>query len=108
MIVLKPIGTAQNLKFIPREYAATKAVLRNEITNEETEISGTFTQSTYYLEASLVFDLKEGQFYELTVYNENAIVYKDKIFCTNQTALNYSINKNEYVSNVSDNDFIIL
>ena len=108
MIVLKPITTSQTLKFIPRVYSADRVVLRDEITNQETEISGTFTQIEYYLTASLIFDLKEGQFYNLTVYNVNDIVYKDKIFCTNQTALNYSINKDEYVSNSTNNDFIIL
>ncbi len=108
MIVLKPISTSQTLKFIPREYAADKIVLRNESTNTEIEIEATFTQDKYYLIASIVFDLKEGFFYNLTVYNENDIVYKDKIFCTSQSVLNYSINKDEYVSNATNNDYIIL
>jgi len=108
MIFLKPTTNSQNIQFIPRVYSATRLVLRNEITNQETEITGTFTQIEYYLTASLIFDLKEGQFYNLTVYNVNDIVYKDKVFCTSQTPLSYSINKDEYVSNSTNNDFIIL
>jgi len=108
MIVLKPIGTSQTLKFIPREYAATKVKITDEATNTEVEISGTFTIDKYYLTASLIFDLKEGRFYNLTVLNGTDIVYKDKIFCTTQTALNYSINKDEFTSNVSSNEYIIL
>ena len=34
-------------------------------------------------------------------------VYRDKIFCTNQTIAEYTINKNQYVQNISNNEFII-
>jgi hypothetical protein len=108
MIVLKPIGTAQTLKFIPRAYNATKVVLADESTNTEVEIAGTFTQDKYYLTASIVFNLVEGRFYNLTVYNVNDIVYKDKVFCTSQSVLDYSINKDVYTSNVTSNEYIIL
>jgi len=53
MIVLKPISTNQTLKFIPREYAATKVIITDEATNTEAEISGTFTIDKYYLTSSL-------------------------------------------------------
>jgi hypothetical protein len=108
MIILKPIGTAQTLKFIPREYSATKVVLRDEITGTETEITGTFTQDDYYLTSDLVFSLSEGRFYNLTVYNSSDIVYKDKIFCTSKEVLTYSINDGRYVSNTSNKEYIIL
>lgn len=108
MIVLRPIGTAQNLKFIPREYAATKVVLLDESANTEVEIDASFTQDKYYLTSDIIFNLKEGRFYNLTVYNVNDIVYKDKIFCTDQNVLNYSINKDVYTSTVTDNEYIIL
>ena len=38
------------------------------------------------------------------------IVYKDKIFCTNQvaTSLEYTINKDEYTEHATNNEFIIL
>lgn len=108
MIVLRPIGTAQNLKFIPREYTATKVVLLDESTNTEVEIEASFTQDKYYLTSDIIFNLKEGRFYNLTVYNVNDIVYKDKIFCTEQNVLNYSINKDVYTSTVTDNEYIIL
>jgi hypothetical protein len=108
MIVLRPIETAQTLKFIPREYNATKVVLVDESTNTEVEINATFTQDKYYLTADIAFSLIEGRFYNLTVYNVNDIVYKDKVFCTSQNVLDYSINKDVYTSNVTDNEYIIL
>ena len=81
MIVLRPIGTAQNLKFIPREYAAT---------------------------SNVIFNLVEGRFYVLSVLNGTEVIYKDKVFCTAQNVLNYSINKDVYTSNVTENEYIIL
>jgi len=108
MIVLRPINTPQKLKFIPREYNATKIVLVDESTNTQVEIDATFTQDKYYLTTDITFSLIEGRFYNLTVYNINDIVYKDKIFCTSQNVLDYSINKDVYTSNVTDNEYIIL
>ena len=108
MIVLRPVHTEQTIKFIPREYEATRLVLIDESTNKEVEIAGTFTKDKYYLSADLVFSLIEGRYYTLTVYNNDNIIYKDKVFCTDQNVLNYSINKDVYTSNVTDNEYIIL
>lgn len=135
MIVLKPISTAQVLNFIPRQYNSTvnnyiervlandgtfednillseidstKIVLLDESTNTEVEIIVSFRKNKYYFTADVIFDLKEGRFYVLTVYNNTNIIYKDKVFCTPQNALNYSINKDVYTSNVTDNEYIIL
>jgi len=107
MIILKEQNTPQEFSFIPRELNATTIVLRNETTNVETIINTEFYLSDYYLTVVSVFDLKENTFYNLTVKNNNDIVYKDKIFCTNQDLDTYSVNKNEYVSNVTTNEFKI-
>ena len=107
MIILKEQGTAQTLKFIPRSYGADTIVLRNETTNEEQTISASFALDKYYLTTTTVFNLKENTFYNLTIKNGMEVVYKDRVFCTNQTIVSYSVNKDEYVSNVTNNDFII-
>lgn len=51
--------------------------------------------------------LKENTFYSLKVYLDatNEIIYKDRIFCTNQTVKEYSINQNEYFTPNIDNNF---
>ena len=108
MIVLKPIQTSQTLKFIPREYNANKIVLIDESTNTEVEIIATFTQDKYYLKSDIIFSLIEGRFYNLIDYNNTNVSYKDEVFCTTQNALKYSINKDVYTSNVTDNEYIIL
>lgn len=107
MIILKEQEAAQVLKFIPRSYGADTIVLRNETTNEVQTISATFELYKYYLSTNMVFNLKEGNFYNLTVKNGAEVVYKDKVFCTNQNVLIYTVNQNEYVSNSTNNDYII-
>ena len=133
MIILKEQTQAQTIKFIPRIYSADILVLRNETTNVSTTYNPTFTTDGYYLKCDLVLDLKENTFYNLTVLktnftadnniitvdtdiltadltqlnNQNYIVYKDKIFCTNQNKDDYTVNKNQYVANATTNEFKI-
>jgi hypothetical protein len=107
MIVLTPSGSPQTFSFIPRELKATTIVLRNETTGSETNIAADFFLSDYYLTTTTIFALKENTFYNLTIKNNNDIVYKDKVFCTNQNTDTYTVNQNEYVANVTNNEFKI-
>ena len=91
-----------------------------------------------YLDITETFELKEGRFYDLKIfygsfekrveldngileglqclgveYDANDIIYRDKIFCTSQNTNQikneyYTVNKDDYKSLKSDNDFIIL
>jgi len=106
MIVLKELATAQDIKIIPRKYAATKVVIIGQ--EGETEYLVTPTIESYYLVLNAIYQLKEGQQYSLVVYNDEDIVYKDMINCTNQDVDEYTINKDEYKQNSSNNDYIIL
>ena len=107
MIILKEQAGAQSLKFIPRQYKATTIVLVNEMTNVITTINADFYKDNYYLYTQTVFNLKQGNYYTLTIKNNDEVVYKDKIFCTNQVIADYTINKDEYVANVTNNDYIV-
>jgi len=107
MIILKEQNTSQTFSFIPRELKATTIVLRNETTGTETNIAADFFLSDYYLTTTTVFALKENTFYNLTIKNNNDIVYKDKVFCTNQNTDTYTVNLNEYVANNTNNEFKI-
>ena len=46
-------------------------------------------------------------FYNLTIKNGSNIVYKDKIFCTNQVLEDFTVNQNQYVANTTNNEFVI-
>ena len=137
MIILKEQTQAQTIKFIPRIYSADILVLRNETTNVSITYNPTFTTDGYYLKCAFDFDLdlKENTFYNLTVLknalpftadnntikvdsdiltsdmstfsDENSLVYRDKIFCTNQNKNDYTVNKNQYVANATTNEFKI-
>jgi hypothetical protein len=55
--------------------------------------------------------LVQDNFYNLKVYFENTtdVIYKDRIFCTNQSTAIYSINNLEYtLPNIDNNDYITI
>jgi len=111
MIILTTSSSAQEIKFIPREYAATSIVIHNEDTNTSTTYNGlTFTTEAYYLKTNITFNpvLKEGTFYNISVLNNSDVIYKDNIFCTDQNIEGYSINKNEYTEHETTNEYIVL
>ena len=135
MIILKEQTASQTIKFIPRFYSADTLILRNETTNISVTFNPTFVVDGYYLKCDLVLDLKENTFYNLTILStalpftadngiktvdnniltadmtsfssENSLIYRDKIFCTNQNKDNYTVNENQYVANVTTNEFKI-
>ena len=115
MIILQKSLTSQTISFIPREYVASGSNIYNiSIINETTNKSvydqdtNVFTLNDYYYQYSDVFTLVEDTFYTLTIKKSGSVIYKDKIFCTNQTVTNYSVNNNEYDEQETTNEFIVL
>lgn len=81
----------------------------DEITNTEVyNQSGTIDEELYYYTYSAVFPTKQDKVYNLTVTESGEVVYKDKIFCTNQTTSTYTVNQNVYTQHSTDNEFITL
>jgi hypothetical protein len=107
MIILREQETAQTLNAIIFGSSANTIVLRDEETNIETEIDATFSIDKYFVTTSLIFPIKENKYYTLTIKNGDKVVYKDKIFCTNQTFERYSINYEQYVQHVTTNEYKI-
>ena len=111
MKVLTTSGDAQEMTIIPRSYPATVDIrLRNESTNGVTLIENVSTTTDKgYLTFSAVYSLTENVFYELTILDGSSVIYKDKVFCTDQAIATYSVNNGEYVTEDSyDNDYIII
>lgn len=106
MIILQETGLAQEFKIIPRELAADSMTLTSETTGEAVTYVITSTIDRYYLVINEIVALKENNFYTIEVKNATDIVYKDKIFCTNQTVSDFSVNNNEFTTYSSDNDYI--
>ena len=118
MIHLSTSASSQTLKIIPRSYASTiNMILRDDSTNTSTTYSSisTSTDKNYLVIAQALSPiLVEGRFYDMTVKEGTDIIYKDKIFCTDQTVDQenndyYSVNSGEYTTEDSyDNDYIII
>jgi len=114
MITLTTTTEAQTLKIIPRNYATNVSmILRDDTTNTDVTYSITTTTERNYLVITQELNLKEGRYYDLTIKEGTDIIYKDKIFCTDQTIDQetnnyYSINKDQYVTQSSDNDYIVI
>lgn len=106
---------AQTVLFIPRAYATEGTlVLRDDSTNNETTDAVTLGKSGEYMSLSHAFSLVEGRYYDFKILVSGEVIYKDKIFCTDQdidqdTNDYYSVNEGEYTTEDSfDNDYIII
>jgi ABC-type transporter Mla subunit MlaD len=111
MKILTTSTDAQELKIIPRSYVSTITVkLRSESTNVVTTDTGiSATTDKGYLVFSNNYALTENVFYELTILDGLNVIYRDKVFCTDQTLSDYTVNENEYTTeNSYDNDYIII
>ena len=106
MIILKSSGLAQTFNVIPRRYTADSMDIKGS--EGTTSYSIASIQDGRYLTFDKIVTLVEGQFYTLTVLDGTDIVYSGRIFCTNQTVANYTINNGEYVETTSNNDYIIV
>lgn len=113
MIILEESNSSQTFNFIPREYTSGTTytiIIKDELKNTESfnDTTTSFTAIDYYFSYSNTFSLKEDNTYILEIKDGSKVVYRDKIYCTNQTITSYSINNTEYTERTSDNEFIVL
>jgi hypothetical protein len=111
MIVLQESASAQNLDFIPRSFTSGNTynvTIVNEQTNQEiyNQDVNSITENSYYNRLNAIFDTKEDNFYLLTIKSGSDVIFKDKIFCTNQT--DYTVNNAQYVEQETTNEFIFI
>ena len=117
MIILTTSATAQSLSVIQRSYVSTFTLsIRDDSTNVEKTYSITSAvNSGNYLNFNNIFDpiLVENHFYDLKLISNGEVIYKDRIFCTDQDIdqLNsdyYDLNSNEYLDyNGYDNTYLV-
>ena len=107
MIVLTTSTSPQTFSFIPRDSFDTM-ILTDDQTNTPVTIAITSsTQGDYVNTITATFNLIEGHFYDLVLKNGTDMVYKDRIFCTDQNVVNFSVNNGEYTSNTTANTYKI-
>ena len=121
MEVLTTSASGQNIDVIPRAYASSYTLkLRDTSKNKEVfsaSVSASDSGNFKRLSATISPVLKEGRYYDMSLLSGSSIVYKDKVFCTDQTinqANNnyYDINSGEFTFDETtgshDNDYIIV
>jgi len=116
MIILSTSANAQTLSVIPREYVSSFVMtVRDDSTNvAETYNITTATQVGNYLTFTNVFNLVENRFYDLTLETASGVIYRDRIFCSDQDIDQndndyYDLNDGQYTPyNGSDNTYIVI
>ena len=116
---MKLIGTNgdKTFKVIPRQFinGAITVNLTSESTGSVITKTPTASTDVNSMSFTVAFGtLTEADFYTLEIKNGTSVIYKDRVFCTDQ-AINqvnndyYSVNDGEYTTeNSFDNDYIIL
>lgn len=108
MIVLTTDVTPQTFVFIPRSSTFDTVEITDDQTNETVSLeTWDFTGGDYYSTLEAEFSLVENHFYNLEIKNGTDIIYRDRILCTNQPIVQFSVNNGQYVSNSTSNTFIV-
>lgn len=111
MIVIN--NTATSFNYISRGYNPDSMVITNEATNISTTLSIALIDiydHDYYVQISNInYNFTENNYYRLVLKDANGNdVYRDRIFCTDQVAANYTPNQNTYKSFATqDNEFLM-
>lgn len=103
------------INFIPRETITGsktyKLVIKSEAQNKviATDVDATFAELDYYYQYSTTQALIENQYYTITITNttDSTIIFKDKMYCSDQTLSDYEISNGVYIEqSTGDNEFI--
>ena len=114
MQILTSSGT-RIINFIPRESISDsktyKLVIKSEAKNKviDTDNDATFTELAYYYQYSTTQELVENNYYTITITNitDNKIIFKDKMYCSDQTLSDYEISNGVYIEqSTGDNEFV--
>lgn len=103
------------INFISRETITGtktyKLVIKSEAQNKVilTDDAATFSELDYYYQYSTTQALVENNYYTITITNttDNAIIFKDKMYCSDQTLSDYEISNGVYIEqSTGDNQFV--
>ena len=99
MKILDPTNTTHLITLQPRFKPTGVFVfnLTNEVTDIGVIIANTYTYVSGVL--NLTFDLTvlEGQRYSIKLTENNVVIFRGKIFCTEQEPQDYKQTKNKYI-----------
>lgn len=108
MVILTTSLGEQSFYFISRSNTIDGMFLRDEQENTEIDVAiNVLALLDYTNIITANFALKENHFYMLELRDGNNVVFRDKIFCTDQSIVTFSVNNGQYTVNSTTNDFII-
>ena len=113
MVILKDINANQTIHFITKDEPWDQFLLTDEQTKGVTNIEG-FSYVIGDYTTALTFNffgiVKQNRSYTFQLISSvsEKVVFRDKMFCTNQINLeNYKITNGKFTENTTTNDFII-
>lgn len=107
MTILTTSLLVQEIRLVPR---GSFSIL--EITDEQTNVTTAINlisviSGHYYTTISALFELIENHNYTFQLKQGTSVMFKGKIFCTDQNLVTFSVNNDKYISNTTTNDFIV-
>jgi len=118
---INPTLGVKYINFIPREDILNtktyKIVIKSEAQNKIifTDTNMTINELDYYYQYAFLEGyqeptiLKENNYYTITITNttDSTIIFKDKMYCSDQTLSDYEISNGVYIEqSTGDNQFI--
>lgn len=84
--------------------------LIDESTNTEQEINPTIYEANGFMDLVSTYDLVENRFYGLKLIYNGQLIYRDRVFCTEQQDLpKFSVNAGAYKEETTyNNEYIII
>jgi hypothetical protein len=107
MNVLTTTTEPQPLVIVPRSTTFDELIFTDDSTNTpETMEIDSVEDKGYYQILNVVCELTENRYYNIELFNDGSLVYRGKIFCTDQSIVSFSVNNGKYTSHATTNQYI--
>ena len=99
MKVVNPNNTSHSFLFVPRYYnfGTLEFILTNPVTAVATTVTNTNTTEDGFTSISFDFTFANNDKYEITIKDDEEIVYRGKLIATNQETQSYKLTAGFYV-----------
>jgi hypothetical protein len=107
MNVLTTSTETQQLVIVPRSTTFDELIFTDDSTNVPVEIEiDSVDDKGYYQVLNVICELTENRFYNIELFNDGEVVFRGKVFCTDQNLVNFSVNNGKYTSHATTNQYI--
>ena len=108
MNILTTSTDPQYLNIVPRSVTFDEMFFTDESTNVTTQIQVNGTvDKVYYQRIEIECALVENRFYNIRLLNDGELVFRGRVFCTDQSVVSFSVNNGQYTSHSTTNEFIV-